>query len=113
MRRFIYRIDLSTCWVTCLAVLTLLGLGLQTPLYSSDNIRELPAQNAPNSYPMSVNGFHVIDFKVENLVAPQGIDVRLPRFSWKCFSQTIGEEQSAYQLIVTKSDGNNVVWRAA
>ncbi|MGN0930519.1 MAG: hypothetical protein ACI4NP_02250, partial [Thermoguttaceae bacterium] len=72
MRRFIYRIDLSTCWVTCLAVLTLMGLGLQTPLYSSDNIRELPAQNAPNSYPMSVNGFHVIDFKVENLVAPQG-----------------------------------------
>lgn len=110
MKRSIYRIDLSTCWVTCLAVLTLLGLGLQTPLYSSDNIRELPAQNAPNSYPMSVNGFHVIDFKVENLVAPQGIDVRLPRFSWKCFSQTIGEEQSAYQLIVTKSDGNNVVW---
>ena len=98
MRRFIYRIDLSTCWVTCLAVLTLLGLGLQTPLYSSDNIRELPAQNAPNSYPMSVNGFHVVDFKIENLVAPQGIDARLPRFSWKCFSQTIGEEQSAYQL---------------
>ena len=70
MRKFIYRIDLSTCWITYFAVLVLLELCLQTPLYSTDNIRELPAQNAPNAYPISVNGFHVVAFKIENLVAP-------------------------------------------
>ena len=81
-----------------------------TELRAADNIRALPGENVSNAYPVSVNGFHIVDFKTENLVAPQGIDVLNPRFSWKLFSQTIGEAQSAYQLIVTKVDGGDLVW---
>ena len=53
----------------------------------ADNIRAIPSEYPPNAYPISVNGFHVLDFKTENLVAPQGIDVPHPRFSWKLFSR--------------------------
>ena len=83
---------------------------LATQSQAVDNIRALPSENACNAYPISVNGFHIVDFKTENLVAPQGIDVLNPRFSWKLFSQTIGESQSAYQLIVTKVDGGDLMW---
>ncbi len=63
-----------------------------------------------NLYPVSVDGFHVIDFKTENLVAPQGVDVLKPRFSWKLFSQDLNESQSAYQLTVRKAFGDELVW---
>ena len=52
-----------------------------TELHAADNIRALPGENVSNAYPVSVNGFHIVDFKTENLVAPQGIDVLNPRFS--------------------------------
>ena len=77
---------------------------------AADNIRALPNDTPCNAYPVSVKGMHVVDFKTENLVAPQGIDVQNPRFSWKLVSQTIGEVQTAYQLTVTKADGGEVVW---
>ncbi|MDO5308005.1 MAG: family 78 glycoside hydrolase catalytic domain [Planctomycetia bacterium] len=82
-----------------------------------DNIREMKRPTpSPNSYAFSVNGFHVVDFRVENLIAPEGIDTPQPRFSWKLFSQDLNERQSAYQLKVRQvgvfgSDGEEqVVW---
>ncbi|MBR5242605.1 MAG: hypothetical protein IKW13_00070, partial [Thermoguttaceae bacterium] len=64
-----------------------------------------------SSYPISSNGFSVSDFKVEGLVAPEGLDVARPRFSWKLFSQDLNESQSAYQLKVAKAFGDReLVW---
>ena len=105
----------STCyrrWImSALSLATLFCVVLfATQSQAVDNIRALPSENACNAYPVSVNGFHIVDFKTENLVAPQGIDVLNPRFSWKLFSQTIGEVQSAYQLTVTKVDGGDLMW---
>ena len=88
------------------------AVSFTTDARSADNIRALPSATTSNGYPISVNGFHVVDFKTENLVAPQGIDVANPRFSWKLFSQTIDEKQSAYQLEVTKADGGEVLWNS-
>ena len=93
----------------CGAVL-LCAVSFASLAQAADNIRPIPSETPCNAYPTSVNGFHVVDFKTENLVAPQGIDVLKPRFSWKLFSQTIGEKQSAYQLTVTKAYGGDVVW---
>ena len=105
----------ATCyqrWImSALGLATLFCVVLfSTQSQAADNIRALPSENACNAYPVSVNGFHIVDFKTENLVAPQGIDVLNPRFSWKLFSQTIGEAQSAYQLTVTKVDGGDLMW---
>ena len=77
---------------------------------AADNIRAIPPENVENNYPVSVNGFHIIDFKTENLVAPMGIDVPNPRFSWKLFSQTLNEKQSAYRLIVRQTSDEKIVW---
>ena len=78
---------------------------------SQDNLTPLPGAHRPNGYPWGVNGFHVVDFRTENLIAPEGVDVPNPRFSWKLFSQTINETQSAYRITVTKPfDGEAVVW---
>lgn len=93
----------------CFATLACCVPGASLAL-GADNIRPIPSKNPSNAYPISVNGFHIVDFKTENLVAPQGIDVSNPRFSWKLFSQTLGEKQSAYQLTVTKADGGEIVW---
>lgn len=104
-------------FLSCLRCLTSVALALiiSPCLYwnnanAQDNINLLPKVLCENSYPCSVNGFHVIDFKTENLVAPEGIDVSNPRFSWKLFSQDINEVQSAYQLIVTKAFESEVLW---
>ena len=78
---------------------------------AQDNLTPLPSVNYPNQYPASVNGFHVIDFRTENLVAPQGVDARFPRFSWKLFSQDLNEKQGAYQITITKPyDNEKLVW---
>ena len=79
--------------------------------FAQENTKPIPGDNQGNAYPVSVNGFHVVDFRTENLVAPEGVDTPNPRFSWKLFSQDIGEVQSAYQITVTKAfEPDKVVW---
>ena len=95
---------------SCCGVATLLVASLASLASGADNIRAIPAENAPNAYPYSVNGFHVVDFKTENLVAPEGIDTPNPRFSWKLASQTLNEKQSAYQITVRNTNAEEVVW---
>ncbi len=98
---------LTSLSLACALTLSAVDAGV----IAQDNIKQLPKELSANSYPISVNGFHVVDFKTENLVAPEGIDVLAPRFSWKLFSQDLDERQSAYQLIVTKAfDSECVVW---
>lgn len=97
--------------MSCVALTCALSLGVYNASIAQDNISELPKETRSNMYPVSAKGFHVIDFKTENLVAPQGIDVQNPRFSWKLFSQDLNEAQSAYQITVTKAlEPNKVVW---
>lgn len=95
-------------WRSTTAVLTLatsFGLSDATPFSAADETLETTA------YPVSSNGFSVSDFKVEGLVAPEGIDAERPRFSWKLFSQDLNESQSAYQLKVVKEFGDReLVW---
>ncbi|MBQ9811720.1 MAG: family 78 glycoside hydrolase catalytic domain [Thermoguttaceae bacterium] len=79
--------------------------------FAQENTKPIPSANQGNAYPVSVNGFHVVDFRTENLVTPEGVDTPNPRFSWKLFSQDIGEAQSAYQITVTKAfEPDKVVW---
>ena len=90
-----------------------LSIGIFSPqykIYAQDNIIPLTASLPANAYPFSVNGFHIVDFKTENLVAPEGIDVPFPRFSWKLFSQDLNEKQSAYRIIVRKALDESIVW---
>lgn len=79
--------------------------------HAQENTTPIPGVYQANSYPVSVNRFHVIDFRTENLIAPEGIDPPNPRFSWKLFSQDLNEIQSAYQITVTKAfEVDKVVW---
>ncbi|MBQ1277115.1 MAG: hypothetical protein IIY07_00555, partial [Thermoguttaceae bacterium] len=88
-----------------LALATSLGFAAATSISVAGDV--LPT----TSYPISSVGFNVSDFKVEGLVAPEGIDVARPRFSWKLFSQDLNESQSAYQLKVAKAFGDReLVW---
>ena len=48
------------------------------------------------------------DLRVEDMVAPVGIDDETPVFSWKTNSAALGWKQSAYQLVVKK--GDTVLW---
>lgn len=62
-------------------------------------------------YAVSVEGFHVVDVRVENLETPEGVDVEKPRFSWKIYTQDLNESQSAYQIIVSQAfNERDVVW---
>ncbi len=42
----------------------------------------------------------VIDLRCENRIDPLGVDVAIPRFSWKTTSEARNEEQTAYQIVV-------------
>ena len=50
----------------------------------------------------------VYDMRVEDMVAPVGIDNKTPVFSWKTNASTLGWAQTAYQLVVKK--GDSIVW---
>jgi alpha-L-rhamnosidase len=50
----------------------------------------------------------VRDLRVEHLQAPLGLDEPAPRFSWSLASETRGEKQSAYRIVVSRS--NETVW---
>lgn len=46
------------------------------------------------------------DLMVENLINPQGLETRQPRFSWKLKSKERGVYQEAYQILVSSSKEN-------
>jgi alpha-L-rhamnosidase len=48
------------------------------------------------------------DLRVEHLEAPLGLDEPRPRFTWRLASETRGEKQSAYRIVVSRS--NDTVW---
>lgn len=53
------------------------------------------------------------DFKIQNLLVeytkePLGIDVQHPRLSWQMYSESIGESQKAYKIVVKDEDGSTV-----
>jgi alpha-L-rhamnosidase len=50
----------------------------------------------------------VRDLRIEHLEAPLGLDEPFPRFTWKLSSETRGERQSAYRIVVTRS--GETVW---
>ena len=64
--------------------------------------------------PVSAAGVDVAvtHLRVEYKTNPIGIDVEKPRFSWIMESDTRGQKQTAYQILVSTSpDVNNVdVW---
>ncbi len=45
------------------------------------------------------------DLRLEYLVNPLGVDVKLPRFSWVCRHSEKGQRQSAYEIIVSRQPG--------
>ena len=102
----------TSVWrLTTAALAYALALGaFQSLVNAQDNISKVV--NEPEySYAWSANGFHVVDFRTENLIAQEGIDVPNPRFSWKPSSQDLNESQSAYQIKVSKAfDSDEVVW---
>jgi hypothetical protein len=51
----------------------------------------------------------VIDLRVNDLVAPVGIDTPNPIFSWKMDSDAIGAAQTEYKIVV-KAQGGNTAW---
>lgn len=51
----------------------------------------------------------IADLRVNDLIAPVGIDTPNPIFSWKMDSDKIGAEQTAYRIVVTENDGS-VAW---
>lgn len=51
------------------------------------------------------------DLRVEYMTNPIGIDSEHPRFSWTMESDTRGQKQTAYQILVSSStNGNGDVW---
>jgi alpha-L-rhamnosidase len=48
------------------------------------------------------------DLRVEHLDAPLGLDEPKPRFTWSLASETRGEKQSAYRIVVSRS--HETVW---
>jgi len=47
--------------------------------------------------------FHAYDLRCEYAVNPLGVDVASPHFSWKLQSETHGERQTAWQIVVASS----------
>ena len=52
----------------------------------------------------------IYDLRVDNLIAPIGVDNNVPRFSWKVKSNRLGWKQTAYQLMV--KNGEKTVWNS-
>jgi alpha-L-rhamnosidase len=50
--------------------------------------------------PMAQANVSVTSLRCEDRIAPLGIDVQQPRFSWKIESDQRGENQTAYQIVV-------------
>lgn len=55
------------------------------------------------------SGFAVADLKTQGRVAPFGIDVERPTFSWRMASDKAGAAQAGYRIVVRDAD-DGVVW---
>ena len=55
------------------------------------------------------SGFAVVDLKTQGRVAPFGIDVEQPAFSWRMASDKAGAAQAGYRIVVRDAD-DGVVW---
>ena len=53
----------------------------------------------------------IINLKTEYTSTPLGIDVKYPRFSWQMLSDSRGECQTAYQIVVSDESGK-MVWNS-
>ena len=67
----------------------------------------VPMNNCINAFAEEISA-EVYDIKVNDLKAPIGIDTLTPTFSWKMKSNNIGASQSAYDIIVARSNGTEV-----
>ncbi len=55
-------------------------------------------------------GFCISEFLIDNQKTPLGIDERTPMFSWKMEHELSAILQESYQIIVTESKSQKVVW---
>lgn len=62
---------------------------------------------------VSVNAMtSITNLRVQNTIEPLTVEDSHPLFSWQMLSDIIGQEQSAYQLIVTRESDNRMVWNS-
>ncbi|MGL6196045.1 MAG: hypothetical protein ACRC2T_14610, partial [Thermoguttaceae bacterium] len=54
--------------------------------------------------------FKPYDLRVEYMKSPIGIEESVPRFSWKIQTNTRGEAQTAYRIVVEKQHRQETVW---
>jgi len=59
---------------------------------------------------LTASSLSLSDLRVEYLVAPLGVDVAAPRFSWILQDNTRGANQTAYQIVVKKSGEVKPLW---
>ena len=77
--------------------------------YSAGGHAELEPARSPSASPVLA----VWGLRVQHLVAPLGIDVARPRFSWRVNSTAASDHQAAYLLTLWRSTGRahvTVVW---
>ena len=54
------------------------------------------------------NSTYLYDLRTNGRIRPLGIDCEHQAFSWKMQSDTIGQRQKAYMIVVKKTDGKTV-----
>ena len=55
------------------------------------------------------NSIYLYDLRTNGRIRPLGIDCEHQAFSWKMQSDVIGQRQTAYRIVVKKTDGR-MVW---
>ena len=53
--------------------------------------------------------FTITDLKVQHTIEPLAIEDQHPVFSWQMRSSAVGQEQGAYQIVVTRESDGTVV----
>ncbi|MCF7976208.1 MAG: family 78 glycoside hydrolase catalytic domain, partial [Phycisphaerae bacterium] len=64
---------------------------------------DLPLKVPETDVPVAKKSIKVTDLRCETLTNPLGIDATRPRVSWKLESDTRGQKQTAYRLLVASS----------
>ena len=54
------------------------------------------------------NSIYLYDLRTNGRIRPLGIDCEHQAFSWKMQSDTIGQRQEAYRIIINRTDGKTV-----
>lgn len=94
MKRIFYKYSMKAFAVAVAAVFLLITvspslIGVKAEMNGSDDVK-------------------VYDIRINDLDAPIGIDTPNPVFSWKLQSNHIGAKQTAYHIIVTDQEGEQV-----